>query len=184
MPKQCTTIIIAHRMSTIRNADEIAVIMDGSLVELGSHDELMIKESVHYRNLIEKQRAAPSQTNINSKLGTVVQETFEDLQTSNSNIENATAENHNYNLEFKDVNFAYLTRPDKLIMNSFNLSTRRGEILALVGPSELEEDDNGNEEELHELIGNCHVSDMFLKLSQDLDDQRWLWSRKTHDSRQ
>lgn len=36
-----TTIVVAHRLSTIRNADEIAVIFDGKVTEKGTHDELM-----------------------------------------------------------------------------------------------------------------------------------------------
>ena len=36
-----TTIVVAHRLSTIKNADEIAVIEDGVITEKGSHDELM-----------------------------------------------------------------------------------------------------------------------------------------------
>ncbi len=39
--RSCTTILISHRFSTVRHADRIAVIRDGSVVELGSHDELM-----------------------------------------------------------------------------------------------------------------------------------------------
>jgi len=50
-----TTIIVAHRLSTIRNADKIAVHSGGSIVELGTHDELMKNPSGHYRLLVEAQ---------------------------------------------------------------------------------------------------------------------------------
>ncbi|GLD97150.1 hypothetical protein PINS_up005833 [Pythium insidiosum] len=50
-----TTIIVAHRLSTIRNASKIAVHSRGAIVELGTHDELMKIENGHYRMLVETQ---------------------------------------------------------------------------------------------------------------------------------
>ncbi|MBO0833689.1 MAG: ATP-binding cassette domain-containing protein, partial [Actinobacteria bacterium] len=38
--RSCTTILISHRFSTVRHADRIAVVENGAVVELGSHDEL------------------------------------------------------------------------------------------------------------------------------------------------
>lgn len=50
-----TVFVIAHRLSTIQNADRIAVINEGELVELGTHDELMIIENGKYKHLYEMQ---------------------------------------------------------------------------------------------------------------------------------
>ncbi len=49
MMKHCTTFLVAHRLSTIKNADRIAVIERGSIVEIGSYDELMDKKGAFYQ---------------------------------------------------------------------------------------------------------------------------------------
>lgn len=50
-----TVFIIAHRLSTVRNADKIVVVNYGEIVEIGSHDELMQKEDSVYRSLYRTQ---------------------------------------------------------------------------------------------------------------------------------
>jgi len=50
-----TTIFISHRVSTVRNADRIAVLVAGRIAELGTHDELIARNG-YYTSLYEKQR--------------------------------------------------------------------------------------------------------------------------------
>ncbi len=50
-----TTVFISHRISTARNADQIAVLVAGRIVERGTHDELILRNG-YYTSLFEKQR--------------------------------------------------------------------------------------------------------------------------------
>jgi ATP-binding cassette subfamily B protein len=50
-----TTILISHRVSTVRNADQIAVLNQGRIVELGRHDELLERDG-YYAGLFQKQQ--------------------------------------------------------------------------------------------------------------------------------
>jgi ATP-binding cassette subfamily B multidrug efflux pump len=50
-----TTVLISHRVSTARNADQIAVLVSGKIVELGTHEELLARDG-YYTGLFEKQR--------------------------------------------------------------------------------------------------------------------------------
>lgn len=54
LTKQRTTIIVAHRLSTVRGADNIIVLNDGMVAEQGTHSELMAADGV-YRSLIRAQ---------------------------------------------------------------------------------------------------------------------------------
>jgi ATP-binding cassette subfamily B multidrug efflux pump len=55
--KNRTSIVIAHRLATIKKADKILVMDQGNIVEQGSHQELLQKDG-YYRNLYEKQFSA------------------------------------------------------------------------------------------------------------------------------
>src|SRR5262249_41729454 len=49
-----TTILIAHRTSTVREADQIVVLKDGELIERGTHEELLTQQG-YYADLYQKQ---------------------------------------------------------------------------------------------------------------------------------
>ena len=44
-----TSIVIAHRLSTVRNADLILVVDDGKIIEQGTHEQLMSRRGSYYR---------------------------------------------------------------------------------------------------------------------------------------
>ncbi|WP_018249922.1 ABC transporter ATP-binding protein [Orenia marismortui] len=55
LSKDRTTLVIAHRLSTVRNADKIIVLTDKGIVEIGKHEELLDKTDGVYRKLYTKQ---------------------------------------------------------------------------------------------------------------------------------
>jgi len=49
-----TTLVIAHRLSTVRDADRVVVLDQGVVQEQGTHDELLARDGL-YRRLVERQ---------------------------------------------------------------------------------------------------------------------------------
>jgi len=49
-----TTILISHRTSTVRDADQIVVLVDGAITECGTHDDLLARGG-YYADLYQKQ---------------------------------------------------------------------------------------------------------------------------------
>ena len=59
-----TSIVIAHRLSTVREADQILVISEGRVVERGGHTDLLAADGLYaelYRTQFERQAAAGTQ---------------------------------------------------------------------------------------------------------------------------
>lgn len=49
-----TVIVVAHRLSTVKNADQIVVINDGKIAEIGTHRSLVFSQGIYY-NLVQNQ---------------------------------------------------------------------------------------------------------------------------------
>ena len=52
--KEKTVVIVAHRLSTVRNADKIIVMDNGRIVESGTHDSLLANKGAYF-NLVKNQ---------------------------------------------------------------------------------------------------------------------------------
>ncbi len=59
LTREKTIIMIAHRLKTVRNADQIIVIDGGKIAQQGTHDELTQSDGI-YRRFVESRREAAS----------------------------------------------------------------------------------------------------------------------------
>ncbi|EGT35408.1 hypothetical protein CAEBREN_30832 [Caenorhabditis brenneri] len=99
-----TTIIVAHRLSTIRNADKIFVFKAGDIVEVGSHEELMNKQGIFY-DMTQAQVVRQQQQE--AERGSFPLEVFDDHLKSQiskrrcQNLIRISAENHRQEVRFQ-----------------------------------------------------------------------------------
>ena len=56
LAKDRTTIIIAHRLSTLRNADRLLVLDHGKVAEFGTHSELLENRGIYYKLVMAQQK--------------------------------------------------------------------------------------------------------------------------------
>ena len=128
-----TTVIIAHRLTTIRNADVIVVIAGGQVVETGTHESLMKRVNGHYRELVQKQETSlvqKQETSLDSDAGTDgiypagkgSEPDLSAITTGSAPDLTALAISDTPQLRFNAVRFAYPTRPNKPILDKFKAS--------------------------------------------------------------
>jgi ABC-type multidrug transport system fused ATPase/permease subunit len=130
--KKITTVIIAHRLSTIRHADRINVLVNGDLKETGTHDNLMAKEDGYYRALVLKQDGKGEvESGVSSDFACAVDRQALKAPVGSNNLWSDGP----IHINFRDVTFAYPTRPSKVVLNGFNLEVKKGQTVALCGPS-------------------------------------------------
>ncbi|KAJ3695069.1 hypothetical protein LUZ60_000446 [Juncus effusus] len=86
-----TTLIVAHKLSTIKNANQIAVVDHGTIIEIGNHDALVSKKDGHYSRLVKLQKIA---SHIEKELDNVYPSSTARSNTSQISITRESPSNH------------------------------------------------------------------------------------------
>merc|ERR1712238_152018 len=130
-----TIVVVAHRLSTIKNADMIAVLSGGMVVETGKHAELISSRGAYF-DLVEAQKGKKEGLKKDEKSSRLssVNET-KNNSTAMVSIDSAISVENDDLITFHEVEFKYPSRPDHKIFRRLELSVKKGETLAIVGPS-------------------------------------------------
>ncbi|CAK9263783.1 unnamed protein product [Sphagnum jensenii] len=104
-----TTVVVAHRLSTVRTADNIAVVQAGKVLEMGSHDELLARgKSSAYAALIHLQEAQQEAENYDHDI---------DVVKSSDQFESSRSSHHNKQ-SFKVVHASFTQGIQAKVCNS------------------------------------------------------------------
>ncbi|CAF3927878.1 unnamed protein product, partial [Rotaria sordida] len=152
-----TTIVIAHRLTTIQNAHQIYVLDNGSVIEQGTHEILMAREGGKYQAMVKRQQMegiyddqddmisiqkAKEEDEKSRQIAASFSaaEAFFDLFDRKPAIDNTSTEGQELvdfrgEIKFDRVKFIYPTRPASIILDEFELNIKPSQRVALVGTS-------------------------------------------------
>nr|GMD11587.1 ABC transporter B family member 9-like [Ipomoea batatas] len=107
-----TTVVIAHRLTTIRNADLIAVLQSGKLVEQGTHDELMQDSNGAYTKLVQMQQESKQKHNtqqvVSLERGRTMMDSDEFTWSSSERISAAMRRSVSFSSSRHSITFGYV----------------------------------------------------------------------------
>jgi ATP-binding cassette subfamily B protein len=71
---EATKIIIAHRISAVKNADEIIILEDGKITERGTHDTLLAAKGYYYKTYMAQYEDYLNELKFQSEMGPTIKE--------------------------------------------------------------------------------------------------------------
>mmetsp|Transcript_18779 Transcript_18779/g.19453 ORF Transcript_18779/g.19453 Transcript_18779/m.19453 type:complete len:1385 (-) Transcript_18779:57-4211(-) len=180
-----TTVIIAHRLSTVRNADNIIVMSQGVINDMGKHDELMSREGIYYLLVKSQERAKENPEEVKEE-----QINEDEFPSNNEDQIRVNSNDQNYNthsqfmahsndlkeskLEVKDPNNILIINKNKDgNINNKEFSSLKNKDASLKEPRKPEEGPEDNREQFQRI----------QKLSNDLENEDIPISerKKIHD---
>mmetsp|Transcript_4918 Transcript_4918/g.14223 ORF Transcript_4918/g.14223 Transcript_4918/m.14223 type:complete len:1045 (+) Transcript_4918:504-3638(+) len=131
-----TVVVVAHRLSTIKNADMIAVLSGGTIVETGKHKELISRHGAYY-DLVQAQKGKQKEkTGTDENPSQILNlDGIQDPSGARVPTKSSTFFEKEDLITFCDVNFKYPSRPEQQIFQGLEMCVKKGETLAIVGPS-------------------------------------------------